>query len=74
MGDIKQKKNNHRNGLRLCNLEKIEIETVNKAVSLNKSNEERSLCIHYRKHFLVSINILNKIHKMEIYKHYLNYP
>ena len=42
---------NYRKGCKLCNLEKIQIDKVNKAVSLNKRNERQSLCIHYHKHF-----------------------
>ena len=36
---------NYRNGCKLCNLENIEIDRVNKAVFLNKRNERQSLCI-----------------------------
>ena len=42
---------NYRNGCKLCNLEKIEIDKVNKSISLNKRNERQSLCIHYHKYF-----------------------
>ena len=42
---------NYRNGCKLCNLEKKEIDRVKKEVSLNKRNEKQSLCIHYHKYF-----------------------